>query len=138
VGHFGIIAAMRISSILVTALLMVACKGGANPADCTEKRDAKACQKLCESGKENKHFCYAERAFKVADCVDKGQGCDEACKDWSTYQKGAAMGDTGPSDLLKANIGDKYDQMASKCGAPAGSAAGSGAPAGSAAGSSAP
>jgi hypothetical protein len=112
---------MRIVSILLT-IVFVACKGGgsASPADCTDKRDVKACQKLCESGKENKRFCYAERAFKMADCVDKNEGCDDACKDWTTYQKGAGMGDTEPVDLLKATIGAKYDQMAGKCGASAG------------------
>jgi len=104
-------------------LALAACKSGtANPADCTDKRDISACRNLCESGKpELQHFCYAERAFKMADCVDKNQSCDEACKEWTSRQQLVKMGDSSTVDYFKAVIGAKYDQMASHC-APAGSA----------------
>jgi hypothetical protein len=121
---------MRTHYLLLAIVLISACKTKANPADCIDKRDYGACTKLCESGdKANHRFCFAERALKMADCVDKGQGCDEPCKDWTSMQKGAAMGDTDPVDTYKSFIAAKYDQMAGKCGgAPAPAAPASDAP----------
>jgi hypothetical protein len=120
---------MHTTRWLLVFTLFAACKGTPNPADCTEKHDIGACQKLCESGKpENQHFCYAERAFKMADCVDKNQSCAEACDEWASREKLAKMGDSSTSDLIKGMIGDKYDKMASHCPGASGSAA----PAGSA------
>jgi hypothetical protein len=119
---------MRTHLLLLAIVLIAACKSKGNPADCIDKRDYGACTKLCESGdKANMRFCFAERAFKMADCVDKGQGCDQPCKDWASMQRGAAMGDTDPVDTYKSFIAAKYDQMAAKCGsaaapAPAGDA----------------
>jgi len=104
--------------VVVTIAATAACKSGtANPADCTTKRDISACRNLCESGKtELRHFCYAERAFQMADCVDKNQGCDVACKEWTGREDLAKKGDTDTVDLFKATIGEKYNQMAAKCG----------------------
>ena len=120
--------------LLAFLVAAAACKGSANPADCTDKHDAKACQKLCESGgKDNQHFCYAERAFQLADCVDSNKGCDAACKEWQSRQDLAKMGDTSAADAMKGFIGAKYDQMASKCPGAAGGGSAAAAPAGSAA-----
>jgi len=105
--------------LLAVIIHATGCGSSANPADCTDKRDIGACRKLCESGKEeNRHFCFAERAFQLADCVDKSTGCEAACNEWTSREKLVKMGDTSTTDLFKMNIGAKYDQMASKCGAP--------------------
>lgn len=112
---------MRTPCFLLAILIQAAgCGSTANPADCTDKHDIGACTKLCESGKEeNRHFCFAERAFKLADCVDKNTGCEAACVEWKSREELVKMGDTSTSDLFKMNIGAKYNQMAGKCGAPA-------------------
>jgi hypothetical protein len=118
---------MRIQGFLLAVMILaIGCGSSANPADCTDKRNIGACTKLCESGKEeNRHFCFAERAFQLADCVDKSTGCEAACKEWTGREELVKMGDTSTTDLFKMNIGAKYDQMAGKCGAP-GAAPGAG------------
>jgi hypothetical protein len=91
---------------------LIACSP--DPKDCTDKGDDSACHKLCETGKaELQHLCYTPRARAVVACVDKGTGCDEACKNWQT----ATLDETIRGYYL-ANIGDtaKVAAADAKCG----------------------
>lgn len=129
-------ARMRILLLLALPLsfLATACGSKADPAACIDKRDIGACRALCESSDmQNKRFCYAERAFQMADCVDKNASCDEACKNWTSIKSMLDMGDATADDDYASFLGAKIDAVAAKCGGAAGAApapAGGDAPAG--------
>jgi hypothetical protein len=101
---------MRTLILLSLVVLSVACSP--NPDDCTVKHDFAACRKLCESGKgELQHMCFTERAVQMLACLEKNEGCAEACENWKVNQQ-----DETRREYFVANIGAKHDEMAGKCG----------------------
>lgn len=83
--------ALTASAIALLVSAMCSCKP--NPADCYEKGDEKACNRLCETGAEQYlATCYEMRARVVEACVDGGGDCEKACALWRL---------AGPDDLSR-------------------------------------
>lgn len=112
---------LAISTTLVLVLVLAACGGGGNPADC-EKGNDEVCQSLCETGKEEfRNLCFMPRARKALACAEKGTDCEAACKEWPL--PGGL--DEDRRNIFMGNIGDtaKVAAIDARCAQAAGPAA---------------
>lgn len=107
-------AAVAAPVVLALALAAFpACKP--NPSECYEKGNAKACESLCETGKqEHMPACFEMRARMAVACVDGKGDCTAACDAWKNA--GASSEDVKNVYVAKLGTDARVKALDAKCG----------------------
>lgn len=79
---------MKIIGALGLIALLAALGGcGDDPKACYDKGDAKACQAICDTGKQDAiPACYEMRARETLACADGKGDCVKGCANWKNAQ----------------------------------------------------
>ena len=106
---------MKILGALGLVALLVTVGGcGEDPKACYEKGDAKACQAICETGKQDAvPACYEIRARETLACAEGKGDCAKGCANW----KNAKLSSDTIKNVYIAKLGTdaKVAALEQKC-----------------------
>lgn len=81
-----------IGALGLVALLVTLAGCGDDPKACYDKGDAKACQAICETGKQDAvAACYEIRARETLACADGKGDCVKGCTNWRNAKLSSDM-----------------------------------------------
>ena len=103
-----------VGAVGLVALLVTLGGCGEDPKACYEKDDAKACQAICETGKQDAvPACYEIRARETLACAEGKGDCAKGCANW----KNAKLSSDSIKNVYIAKLGTdaKVAALEQKC-----------------------